>query len=117
MSLTPPPPEIHVAGRGGGKTTNMLVWMAQHPNAYLLSHDNRAAMQAHDMAVRSGFGEVIGMRRFIGPKDVDRLRGVDNPLLGIDNVDLLLRAAYNLPFPPARMTITGRAPERMWRYS
>lgn len=115
MALTPPP-EIHVAGRGGGKTTNMLVWMAQHPNAYLLSHDTHAAMRAHDMAVRLGFGEAIDMRRFLGPADIDRLRGKSDPMIGIDNLDLFLLNYLNLPRTPARMTITGRAPERVWHH-
>lgn len=113
MSLVP---EIHVAGRQQGKTTNSIIWMTQNPNAYVIYPNRQQAEHAWNLAIDLGFNHAAGPRQFITPVDVQRsLRGIEDFKLGIENLDHFLGEITG-GFRLDRATISGTTPKRLWRY-
>ena len=108
--------EFHVAGRQEGKTINSILWMAKHPNSYVIYPNRRQAEHAWNLAMDLGFNSAIGPRQFITRSDVRRsLAGAGDFRLGIENLDHFLREITD-GFRLDRATISGTTPKRLWRY-
>ena len=90
-------------GRGGGKTTRVLKWLMEHPNATVVAFCEREADRLFGLAKQAI--PDIERRQFISSERAkERLHGLLGPVY-VDNADILL--ANMLGTQPDAITMTG----------
>lgn len=93
-----PPLEIVTGGRRSGKTMRMLFWMQDNPGSVMVvySEDERSRILSENPWLES--------RRLLTPDSAQRLRGLDHPRIGIDNLDMILSSMFGPRIEKATMT-------------
>lgn len=103
------PYKVMVAGRGGGKTTQLLKWVDEQPNPADIAVVTNSPQEAARL-------EKAWMRKYPDPKrprprffDMQKARSGAlygrNTRIVVDNVDILL--SHLLPYPIDFITTTG----------
>lgn len=108
--------QFHITGRGQGKTTQMLQWMSEAPEAQsdeirvCVSPHPREAMRLLRLSREMGLG--LRSWQFVSIDELNAslwssVRGRRNIVLGFDNLELILSRLIPGPWPVRYASATG----------
>lgn len=103
--------DVYAAGRGAGKTHDLVLRLTDDPKAVLICSSRQSADHAKHMARLLGFENLDSvLDRIMTTADLSRIRGKlvhPNMVLLVDNAEVLL--SYYLGYPIAAISVTGEA--------
>lgn len=103
--------EVLTAGRGWGKSTNLLLWLIKNPEAIAVCRTVREADNLYRLAWDLGFGKVLERSRFLSTDQLYLMQGTErNRPVAFDNVELFVQD--RLGFIPEYLTISGTPADR-----